>query len=87
MAAFDTFLRMDIRNFHDINGALLTLLPKSPEAKTLKDYMPISLIHLLGKLLAKVLMNCLAPHLGSFIHLAQSTFIKGRFIQDNFRVV
>jgi hypothetical protein len=31
MATVDAFWRMDTRNFHDINEALLTLLPKTPE--------------------------------------------------------
>jgi hypothetical protein len=78
---------MDSRNFHDIIIALLTLLPKLLEADTLKDYMPILSIHLLGKLFSKVLVNRLVPHLGSLIDLAQSAFIKGRFIQANFKVV
>jgi hypothetical protein len=57
------------------------------EVETLNDYRPISLIHLPGKLFFKVLINHLVPHLGSLIHPVQSVFIKGRFIQDNFRVV
>jgi hypothetical protein len=87
MAAFDAFWRLDTRNFHDVNGALLSLLPKSPEAETPKDFRPISLIHLMGKLFSKVLANCLESCLSSLIHPAQSALIKGRFIQDNFRVV
>jgi hypothetical protein len=80
MAAFDAFWRLDTRNFHDVNGALLSLLPKSPEVKTLKDFRPISLIHLLGKLFSKVIANRLAPRLSSLIHPMQSAFIKGRLI-------
>jgi hypothetical protein len=68
MAAFDAFWRLDTINFHDVNEALLSLLPKSPKAETLKDFRPISLIHLLGKLFSKVLVNRLAPRLSSLIH-------------------
>jgi hypothetical protein len=68
MAAFNALWRLDTRNFHDINETLLILLPKTPEAATLKDYMPILLIHLLGKLFSKVLVNRLAPCLGTLIH-------------------
>jgi hypothetical protein len=38
MAAFDAFWHLNMRNTHNVNGALLTLLPKSTEADTLKDY-------------------------------------------------
>jgi hypothetical protein len=69
-----------------INEALLTLLPKD-NAETLKDYRPISLIHMMGKLLSKVLFNRMAPHLDTLIHHGQSAFIKGHCIQDNFRFV
>jgi hypothetical protein len=87
MEAFDAFWRLDTQNFHNINEALLVLLPKSPEASSLKNYRPISLIHLLGKLFSKVLSNRLAPKLASLIHPTHSAFIKGRCIQDNFKVV
>jgi hypothetical protein len=76
-----------MRNFHSINEALLVLLPKSSKAASMKDYMPILLIHLLGKLFSKVLANRLAPKLSSLVHPAQSAFIKGRCIQDNFKVI
>jgi hypothetical protein len=38
-------------------------------------------------LVSKVLANRLAPSLEELVHASQSTFIKGRFIQDNFRFV
>jgi hypothetical protein len=45
------------------------------------------LIHMVGKLLSKVLANRLAPKLGELIHHSQSAFIKGRMIHDSFRFV
>jgi hypothetical protein len=54
MSAFDSFWYMDTRNFHTINEALMVLLPKSAEVVAIKDYHPISLIHVLGKLFSKV---------------------------------
>jgi hypothetical protein len=53
----------------------------------IRDYRPISLIHVLGKLFSEVLPNRLAPRLGELIHITQSTFVKGRYIQDNLRYV
>jgi hypothetical protein len=62
MSVFDAFCRLGIINLHDLNGALLVLLPKSKEATSIRDYRPIALIHLRGKLISKVLAKAL--HLG-----------------------
>jgi hypothetical protein len=87
MSAFDTFWHLDMRSFHMVNDNIITLIPKNPGAVALKDFHPISLIHLVGKLFSKVLSTRLAPRLSSLIHPSQSAFIKGRVIQDNFRYV
>uniref|UniRef100_A0A453M9C0 Reverse transcriptase domain-containing protein n=1 Tax=Aegilops tauschii subsp. strangulata TaxID=200361 RepID=A0A453M9C0_AEGTS len=63
------------------------LLPKKPDACTLADYRPISLIHLLAKLFAKVLSLRLAPKMGRLISVNQSAFIAGRTVHDNFLLV
>jgi hypothetical protein len=52
-----------------------------------KDYHPISIIHIVDKLLSKVLANWLAPKLSGLVHISQGVFIKGRFIQDKFKMV
>jgi hypothetical protein len=39
----------------------MTLLPKSSEAASISDYRPISLIHIVGKLISKLLANRLVP--------------------------
>jgi hypothetical protein len=39
----------------------MTLLPKTLEAAMVKDFHPISLIHVIGKLVSKVLAMRLAP--------------------------
>jgi hypothetical protein len=87
MAAFDAFWHLDMRNLHDVNGDLLVLLLKSTEATSVKDFRPISLIHVIGKLVSKVLANRLAPRLPELVQVNQSTFIKGRTIHDNFLMV
>jgi hypothetical protein len=87
MAAFESLWHMDSRNFHDLNGALLVLIPKTAEASSIRDYRPISLIHLLGKLFSKVLANRLAPRLHELVHCSQSAFINGRCIHDSFKFV
>jgi hypothetical protein len=82
--AFNAFWYLYSRNFHIVNHALMTLLPKIADASTVRDYRPISLIHVLGKLFSKVLTDRLAPWLLEFVQINQSAFIKGRSIQDNF---
>jgi hypothetical protein len=53
---------------HDLNGALMVLLPKSPDATAIKDYRLITLIHLIDKLIAMVLSNRIAPELNMLVH-------------------
>jgi hypothetical protein len=48
MRALDTFQHHDMRNMHDVNGALMVLLPKAASASNLKQYRLISLIHSMG---------------------------------------
>jgi hypothetical protein len=84
MKVFDALWHMDTRSVHGVNQALLILLPKSPDAASMKDNRPISLIHIMGKLLSKVLINRLAPRLADLVHISQSAFLKGRLIHDNF---
>jgi hypothetical protein len=70
MEAFDAFWHLDTWNFHAANEALMVLLPKSAEVVPIKDYCPISLIHVLGKLFSKPLANRLTPRLGELIHVS-----------------
>ena len=58
---FNALFDIDARSFHLVNGAILILLSKSAEAKGIRDYKPISLIHSFGKLVSKVIANRLAP--------------------------
>jgi hypothetical protein len=38
MSAFEAFGSVNTWNLHDVNGALLTLLSKSDEVASVKDY-------------------------------------------------
>jgi hypothetical protein len=94
MAAFDALWHLYSRNLHNVNDALImllpkfvVLLPKSVDATSVRDYRPISLIHTVGKLFSKVLANRLVPRLGELVQANQSAFIKGRLIQENFKIV
>jgi hypothetical protein len=85
MLAFNAFWHLDMRNFQSINEELLTLLSKKEDTISLKDYLSISMIHVLDKLFYKVLANRLASHLEALIHYGQSDFIKGCCVHDNFK--
>jgi hypothetical protein len=65
----------------------LTLLPKHAGASTLRDFRPISLIHLMAKLFAKVLSLRLALKLDGIVSPVQNAFIGGRSLHDNFVLV
>jgi hypothetical protein len=87
MHAVNAFYRVDRRQFHYLNGAYLTLLPKKPDSAAPSNYRPISLIHSFPKLISKLMANRLAPRLDDLIHKNQSAFVKGRSILDNFKYV
>jgi hypothetical protein len=70
-----------------LNSAHITLIEKKDEAQAIGDYCPISVMHSIAKLLAKILTIWLANHLDKLVSRSQSTFIKGRNIHDNFQYV
>ncbi|KAM0925715.1 hypothetical protein ACQ4PT_003983 [Festuca glaucescens] len=75
------------KGMRNLNDAFIILLPKKDGAIDVKDFRPISLIHSFGKLLSKILANCLAPRLSELVAENQSAFVKGRSIHDNFKMV
>jgi hypothetical protein len=87
MAAFDAWWCLNTRNFHDVNGVLMVLLPKNKEPAIVRDYRPISLIHIVGKLFSKVLVSHLAPKLGELVQPNQSAFVMGWLIHDSFKFI
>jgi hypothetical protein len=60
---------------------------KHAEAVEVKDFRPISLIHSMAKLLAKVLSSRLAPRMAEIVGPQQSAFIGGCCLHDNFQLV
>jgi mannosylglycoprotein endo-beta-mannosidase len=67
MEAFETLWRGNSRGLHVANQALIVLLPKRMDAVEVKDFRPISLIHSVAKLVAKVLSARLAPHMPQIV--------------------
>nr|GEY28314.1 RNA-directed DNA polymerase, eukaryota [Tanacetum cinerariifolium] len=64
------------------NSNFITLIPKIPDAKLVKDFRPISLIGSLYKIIAKILTNRLVSVLGNIVNEVQSAFIADRQILD-----
>lgn len=87
MAAIITLQQGDDRKLWLLNSAYITLIPKKPDALSLKDFRPISLVHSFAKLTSKVLANRLTPFLSSLVATNQSAFIRERCIHDNYLLV
>ncbi|KAM0868748.1 hypothetical protein ACQ4PT_041095 [Festuca glaucescens] len=87
LAAMNQMYSLRGDQWHLLNTAHIVLLPKKSEPVDAKDYRPISLMHSTAKILCKMLANRLAPELKQLVSNAQSAFMKGRSIQDNFLYV
>jgi hypothetical protein len=70
----------------DILKSHSRLSTSSNEVASVHNYKPISLIHVLRKLLSKVLSKSLSLRINELVHPTHD-FIKRRFIQDNFKLV
>jgi hypothetical protein len=81
------FGTLHVENFHWLNSANIALLPKKDGAEEVSDYRPISLIHAIAKIIAKMLSIRLGPYMDSRVSNAQRDFIKKRSIHDNFLYV
>ncbi|XP_075483594.1 uncharacterized protein LOC142523746 [Primulina tabacum] len=67
----------------DWNATVVTLVPKTQNPMTLKDFRPISLCNVCYKIVARSLTNRLRPILKKTVNEFQSAFIPGRLISDN----
>jgi hypothetical protein len=50
-----------------LNSDFITLLPKKVEVQQAGDYRPISLVHSFAKLVTKILVNKLSPHMDKLV--------------------
>jgi hypothetical protein len=67
-------------NINRINYAMIILIPKEEEARSLKKYRPISLINCSFKIFSKVLNNRIEALCGRLLGPNQTDFVRGRFI-------
>ena len=68
-----SFYRHRTTRLNLINEANIVLLPKIQDATSLSDYMPISLINSVVKIITKILANRLAQHLNSLVSHVKGT--------------
>lgn len=66
-----------------INATILTLIPKTEDMKTMKDFRPIACCNLIYKVISKVLTRRLKTILPEAIEANQTAFIKGRMMLEN----
>jgi len=65
------------------NASFITLIPKVDNTGSLHEYIPISLIGCMYKIISKALSNRLKHILPKIIDKSQSAFIEGRGLLDN----
>lgn len=81
--AVQYFYNMYGQHFNLLNSPPIVLIPKSPEAKRVTDFRPISLTSSIAKIISKCLSNKLSSCLNLLVSRNQRVFIR-RSIQDNF---
>jgi hypothetical protein len=87
MADVSRLMQGDVSRLFLLNSAYVTLLPKMVDAMEVKDFRPISLVHIFAKIVMKLLVNRLATKLSSLVSCNQSSFVNGCCILDNFMLV
>jgi hypothetical protein len=61
MRVIDLFGNLHAKKFHWLNSANIALLPKKDGAEEVTNFRPISLIHAIAKIIAKMLATRLGP--------------------------
>nr|POF27247.1 transposon tx1 uncharacterized 149 kda protein [Quercus suber] len=67
----------------EVNNSLIVFIPKVSNPSTVNHFRPISLCNVVYKIISKLLVMKLRPHLDKIISLAQSAFIPNRWIAEN----
>ena len=75
------------RGFGRLNQAIITLIPKRPDACRIRDFRPISLLHSIPKIKAKLMASRLCLWMHELVSINQLAYIRGRNIHDNFMLV
>jgi hypothetical protein len=70
-------------DLYRLNFALITVIPKEKDARTMNKFRPISLLNCCYKNFTKVLTNRIGQVVDRLIASNQTAFIKGRFILES----
>lgn len=70
-----------------INESYITLIPKVDNPESMSEFRPIGLCNTVYKLITKIISSRIRPILANIVSPLQSSFIKGRGIEDNVIVV
>lgn len=72
MAVVNSFADLRSEHFQWVNTANVVLLPKKDGAESISDFRPISLIHAVAKIVAKMMATRLAPFMHTLISIARA---------------
>uniref|UniRef100_A0A453BVE3 Reverse transcriptase domain-containing protein n=1 Tax=Aegilops tauschii subsp. strangulata TaxID=200361 RepID=A0A453BVE3_AEGTS len=72
-----------VLDIYKLNYAIITLIPKIPLAREMKNFRPISLSNCAVKIFSKAMNTRASPICDKLISHNQTTFIKGRFILES----
>ena len=67
MLAVNRFSNLQTAHLLWLNLADVSLIPKKDGAEDISDFRPISLIHAIAKIIAKMMSNRLAPHMNELV--------------------
>ena len=70
-------------DIYKLNHAIITLIPKIPMARDMKNFRPISLSNCAIKIFSKAMTTRVSPLCDKLISSNQTAFIKGRFILES----
>jgi hypothetical protein len=73
----------DDLDLYRLNFAMITLIPKENDARSMKKFRPISLLNFSFNIFTKVLKNILAKIIDRLMSYHQSAFMRGRFILES----
>jgi hypothetical protein len=70
-------------DIYRLNFAVLSLIPKEPDATSMKKFRPISLLNYIFKVFTKVITNRLGTVMDFLVAPNQKAFIEVRYILES----